>query len=152
MSLNTPLSEERTTRQPFTGTIFRALVVFDTIALLFAATLHVQGMRIPLGFTTFDEPQIVPAAIVEGAAGIIFAVSAAAIFTGRRWAWSWTLFAHIFAILGFLLGIFATRNGTSAFNHVYHFVLLGIFMLGLLVLLAPSAKAALGGGSSRARR
>ena len=147
MSSNPAMLEERTGRQPVMGTIFRVLVVFDTIALLFAAALHVQGAQIPLGFATFDEPQIVPAAIVEGAAGIFFAVSSYALFTRRRWAWGWTLFAHIFAILGFLLGIFATRDGTSPFNHVYHFVMLGIFVIGLLLLLTSSAKAALGGAA-----
>lgn len=151
MSLNAPLTETRTTRQLVMGTIFRVLVVFNTIALLFAASLHVEGAQIPLGFTTFAEPQIVPAAIVEGAAGIFFAVSIYTVFTGKRWAWAWTLFAHIFAIVGFLVGIFATRNGTSAFNHVYHFVMLGIFVIGLLLLVTSSAKAALGRGPTHGR-
>lgn len=133
--------------RPKMAAMFRILIVFDTIALLFAAALHVQGARISLGSGVFSEPQIVPAAIVEGLAGIVFALAAYAIFAGRRWAWSMTLFAHGFAILGFLVGLFATRNGTSTFNHVYHLVMLGIFVLGLVLLLMSPAREAL--GSSR---
>lgn len=131
--------------------VFRILTVFDTVALLFAASLHVAGVRIPLGSAVFIEPQIVPAAIVEGLAGVFFAGAAYAVFTGRRWAWSMTLFAHGFAILGFLLGIFSTRNGTSTFNHAYHYVMLAIFVIGLALLLTASARAALGRGSRRVR-
>lgn len=138
-----------TPRRPAIATIFRVLVVFDTVALLFAASLHVQGARIALGSAVFDEPQIVPAAIVEGLAGVIFAVAAYAVFAGKRWAWSMTLVAHVFAILGFLLGIVATRNGTTQFNRIYHFVMLGVFIVGLALLLTSRAKAALRPGNRR---
>lgn len=148
MSLNASMIEQRAPRRPVMSTALRALVIFDTVALLFAAALHIQGAHIPLGFATFDEPQIVPAAIVEGAAGLIFAVASYAMFAGKRWAWPWSLFAHLFAILGFLVGLFATRNGTSAFNHIYHYVMLAIFVIGLALLLTPRAKTALGSSSS----
>lgn len=139
--------ETRTPRQPIMVTVFRILAAFDTVALLFAASLHVAGVRIPLGSAVFEEPQIVPAAIVEGLAGLIFAVAAYAIFANKRWAWPMTLFAHGFAILGFVVGIFATRNGTSPFNHVYHYVMLAIFVIGLALLLTPIGRAALGRGN-----
>jgi len=71
--------------------VIRAVLVFDTVALLFAAALHVAGARIPLGSAEFVEPQIVPAAIVEGLAGLIFAVAAYASFAGARWAWPMAL-------------------------------------------------------------
>jgi hypothetical protein len=131
--------------------VIRAVLVFDTVALLFAAALHVAGARIPLGSAEFVEPQIVPAAIVEGLAGLIFAVAAYAAFAGARWAWPMALFAHAFAILGFLVGIFATRNGTSPFNRVYHLVMLVIFVAGVALLLTSSAKAALGRGPQELR-
>lgn len=138
-------------RRPIMVTVFRILAAFDTVALLFAASLHVAGVRIPLGSAVFEEPQIVPAAIVEGLAGVFFAIAAYAIFAGRRWAWPMTLFAHGFAILGFLVGIFATRNGTSPFNHVYHYVMLVIFVIGLALLLMPMSREALGRGNREVR-
>lgn len=131
-------------RLPVLALVFRILAVFNTVALLFAAALHVQGAHIALGSLVFDEPQIVPAAIVEGLDGLVFAVAAYALLAGVRWAWRMTLGAHAFAILGFLLGIFSTLNGTTPFNRTYHFVMLGIFVVGLALLLTPPAQAALG--------
>lgn len=147
MSREVSMIEADTSRQPVVTAVISGLVVFDTVVLLFAAALHVQGVRIPLGPAVFDEPQIVPAAIVEGLAGVIFAVAAYAMFTDRRRAWLMTLAAHVFAGLGFLLGIFATRNGTSPFNRVYHLVMLAIFIVGLALLLTPTMRAALGRGN-----
>lgn len=86
---------------------FRLLMLFDTVALLFAAALHVEGARIPLGVAIFAEPQIVPAAVVEGLAGLIFAVGAYAVFTGKPWAWLSAVIAHGVAIAGFILGLWS---------------------------------------------
>jgi hypothetical protein len=118
-------------------------MVFDTVALLFASAIHVDGARIPLGSAIFVEPQIVPAAIVEGLAGLFFAVGAYAVFARSNWAWPWAIVAHGFAILGFIVGIIATRNGTSTFNHTYHVVMLVIFVIGLILLLLPMSRAVL---------
>jgi hypothetical protein len=150
MPADTPVLDTSAPRRSAIVTGFRVLAVFDTVALLIAAALHIQGVRISLGSADFVEPQIVPAAIVEGLAGLIFAVAAYALFTSRRWAWAMTLSAHVFAILGFLLGIWSTRNGTSPFNHDYHLIMLGIFVVGLALLLTPAAHAALRhGGAAR---
>jgi len=144
MSQDAAIPQTEGPHWPAITVALRALVVFDTAALLFAAALHVQGVHIGLGSAAFDEPQIVPAAIVEGLAGALFAVAAYTVFTSRRWAWRMTLVAHGFAILGFLVGIFATRTGTSPFNHIYHIVMLGVFVVGLAALLTPPARDALG--------
>lgn len=133
-------------RQPVIATVLRILVVFDTVALLFAAALHVQGMRIPLGSTILDEPTIVDAAIVEGLAGLIFAVTAYAVFAGKRWTWPMALVAHVFAILGFLVGIAAISFGlapSNLFDFAYHRVMLTIFVVGLVLLLLPTGRATL---------
>jgi hypothetical protein len=133
-----------TSSSPAIGLVIRVLLVFDPIALLFAAALHIDGASIPLGSAVFNEPQIVPAAVVEGLAGLIFAGAAYAALAGKSWAWLSAIVAHIFAILGFLLGLYATRNGTSPFNFTYHRVMLVIFVAGLILLLLPVGRAALG--------
>ena len=130
--------------QPVVAGALRALIVFDTIALLFAGIVHLVGARIPLGVTVFLEPPIIPAGIVEGAAGLIFVLAMYAVFAGKRWAWGAALTAHLFAIAGFLLGIWATRTGTTTFNHTYHYVMLAVFVLGLALLLLPGTRAGLG--------
>lgn len=144
MMLETPVIETKPPRKTVLVMAIRVLTVFDTMALLFAAALHVGGARIPLGSVVFVEPQIVPAAIVEGLAGLIFAVTVYAVFTNQRWTWPMAIFAHGFAIAGFLLGILATLNGTSPFNATYHRVMLVVFVAGLALLLTPAARAALG--------
>lgn len=126
------------------ATVLRVLLIFDTVALLFAAALHVNGASIPLGSAVFNEPRIVYAAIVEGLAGLIFLVSAYAVTARRSWAWSSAIVAHVFSILGFILGIYSTRNGTSPFNFTYHRVMLVIFVAGLILLLLPAGQEALG--------
>jgi hypothetical protein len=136
--------ETTSPRNTVVAAVIRVLMVFDAVALLFAASIHVAGARIPLVASVFVEPQIVPAAIVEGLAGLIFVVGAFAVFARRVWAWSWAIFAHVFAILGFTVGILATRNGTSPFNFTYHRVMLVIFVAGLILLLLPVGRAALG--------
>lgn len=123
--------------------VLRVLIPFDTIALLFAGIVHLVGAHIPLGVAVFDEPPIIPAGIVEGAAGLIFALATYAVFAGRKWSWRAALTAHLFAIAGFLVGIAATRTGTTPFNHDYHYVMLAVFVVGLVLLLMPGARGAM---------
>lgn len=124
--------------------VIRSLAMFDAIALLFAGIVHLVGARIPLGSAVFTEPTILPAGIVEGLAGVIFVVALFAIFTGRTWAWGSALAAHLFAIAGFVVGLLATINGTTPFNFYYHRVMLAVFVVGLILLLLPAGRAALG--------
>lgn len=125
------------------GIVILILATLDAIALLFGGIVHLVGARIPLGSAVFQEPPIIPAGIVEGLAGVIFVVALFAIVTGRRWTWGGALVAHLFAIVGFVVGLVATRDGTTPFNYDYHRVLLGVFVVGLILLLLPAGRAAL---------
>jgi hypothetical protein len=98
----------------------------------------------------FVEPKIVPAAMVEGLAGVLFAVGAYAVFAGRRWAWLVTVGAHVFAIAGFLVGIaaIAARRGPNVpFDYAFHRVMLSLFVASLVLVLLPIGRAALGRGN-----
>ena len=127
-------------RLPAIAVVVCVLVVLDIVALLFAAALHVQGVHIALGSMVFEEPQIVPAAVVEGLAAGLYAVAAYTILSGGRGAWRMTLAAHVFAILVLLLGVFARRAGITPFIQVSQLVMLGVFVLGLTLLLTPAAR------------
>jgi len=135
-----------TSGRPAVVTIIRILLVFDAVATLGASALHVAGVRIPLGSAVFVEPQMVAAAIVEGLVGVVFAFSSYAVFSSKPSAWASALFAHLFAIAGFLLGIYATRNGTSPFNADYHRVMMAVFVVGVILLALPATRTALGRG------
>lgn len=138
------MSERASSQRTGLKLAFRALMAFDTVALFLAASLHVAGARIPLGSAVFVEPQIVPAAIVEGLAGVLFAFGTYAVFASASWAWTAALVAHLFAIVGFIVGIYSTRNGTCPFNADYHRVMLVVFVVGVIVLVLPTTRAALG--------
>ena len=146
--------ETVTPRQAAVATVVRVLVVFETVAFLLAALLHL-GARIPVGFAVLATDQILPAAIVEGLAALVFAVSAYTVFTRTAWAWPAAIIAHAFALGGVLLGMWAIAAGFgphSVLNDTYHRLMLVVLLAGLALLLTPSAKAALGRGNRAAPR
>ncbi len=103
------MSETTTRRWTTVVTVINVLIVGEATTFLLATLLHL-GIPVPLGFT---QPQIIPAAIVEGLCGIFLAVSAYAIFTYKTWAWRVALAAHVFAVVGVLLGILATIRSSA---------------------------------------
>lgn len=136
-------------RRPAVAAAVRALVVFDALAFLLAGLLHLSGARIPLGGAEFVEPRIPPAGIVEGLAGIAFAVGAYGVLASRRWAWAGAVVAHTFALAGVLLGMWAIAAGYgphSAFNDAYHRAMLVVLAAGAILLLTPAGLTALDGG------
>lgn len=128
--------------------IIRALIVFDTVTLLLFALLHLNG-PLALGSAVLAEPRIIPAAVVEGLAGLICAVSAYAVFARASWAWLATIAAHVFALAGVLLGIVTIAAGFgphSALNDGYHRLMVALLVMGLIVLATPDAKGGLRSG------
>jgi hypothetical protein len=139
-------------RQGAVATVVKVLVVFGAVTFLLAALVHL-GARIPLGFAVISEPVIIPAAIVEGLAGLGLAVSAYALLTLRSWAWSAAIAANAFALGGVLLGMLALAAGRgprTELNDVYHRVMVVVLLAGLVLLSTPSARAALGRGAKQA--
>jgi lysylphosphatidylglycerol synthetase-like protein (DUF2156 family) len=140
---------EATTRPRTTlATTVGTLAVLYAVTFFLGALLHL-GLRIPLGFAVLAEPRIIPATIVEGLCGLGLAIGAYAVLTGRGWAWSAVTGAHAFALGGVLLGITALALGagpSTELNTVYHRVMLVALVAGMVVLLTPVARAALGRG------
>lgn len=129
-----------TSGRTWVGLALRILVAFDTVALLFVSGVHLLGAHIPLGFTTFVEAQILPAGIVEGVCGVVFAVALFALLTRQAWQWGITLAAHIVGMLGYILGLVSTRNGTTPFNYADHRVMLALFAIGIVLLCLPAGR------------
>lgn len=138
--MSATLQQRGALRRGGAGMLLRILIPFDTIALLFAGIIHLVGMSVPLGAAAFVEPAILPAGIVETFAGLVFVWATVTLWSGRASAWMSALVAHLVAIAGFLLGLYATRNGTTPFNHVYHWVMLALFAIGLIALLLPATR------------
>lgn len=134
--MSASMSRRAIPQRSVAGVALRILIPFDTFALLFAGIVHLVGARIPLGVGVFVEPPILPAGIVESLAGLLFVWATVTLWWAAPSAWVAALVAHLFAIAGFLVGIFATANGTTPFNHAYHYVMLAVFIIGLLLLLS----------------
>ena len=150
-------------RDPNRATTRRCTIVrtaVGVLAVLYAATfllgalLHL-GVRVPVGSAVLAEPRIVPAAIVEGLCGLFLAVGAYAVLARRTWAWPTVTAAHAFALGGVLLGIGALAVGagpSTELNHIYHRVMLVALAAGLIFLLTPIGRAALGRGDRTSDR
>jgi hypothetical protein len=135
------MSETTTRRWTTIVTVISMLIVAEAITFLLATLVHV-GIPIPLGFS---EPRIIPAAIVEGLCWLFLSVSAYAVFARKTWAWGVAVAAHVFAVVGVLLGIFATSRGNATeANFIYHRVMLVVLIVVLAGLLIPGVRAALG--------
>lgn len=123
--------------------VVSTLTTLEALTFVVAALLHV-GLTIPLGFAQLSEPQIIPAAIVEGLCGTFLAAAAYAAFTQRAAAWQLTLAAHAFALAGVALGTVALAVGagprTVGNDIIYHGVMVFTLGMGMFLLQWPSAR------------
>ena len=120
----------------------RALAVFEAVTFLVAASLHL-GLTLPFGLA---EPPILPAAIVEGLAGLFCAGSVYALFTRRPKAWYAAMAANVFALCGVLLGMWALASGygpSTALNGFYHRLMLVVLVASIALLLTPAGRVGL---------
>jgi hypothetical protein len=143
---------ETTPRRPTTlATTIGVLAALYAATFLVGAVLHL-GVRVPVGFAVLAEPRIFPATVVEGLCGLFLAVGAYAALSRKTWEWPALSAAHAFAVGGVLLGITALALGggpSTELNTIYHRVMLAALAAGLVFLLTPTGRAALGRGNSR---
>src|SRR5581483_4547499 len=117
------------------------LMIGEALTFLLASLLHL-GIPILPGFS---QPRIIPAMIIEGLCWLFLAISLYAMFTHKTWTWRITVAAHVFASLGVLLGIYATKGGIrDEANFIYHRVILGVLVVTLALLATPGARTTLG--------
>jgi hypothetical protein len=64
-------------------------------------------------------------------------------FARKTWAWRGAVSAHVFAVVGVLLGIFATIHnpGSDEANTIYHWVILVVLLVVLAGLSTPGVRA-----------
>ncbi len=132
-----------TLRQHGTANVtIRVLVVLEAVVFLLAAVQHL-GVSIPVGFAVLSEPPIFPAAIVEGSSGLLFVLTAFALFAERNWARTSALVSHVFALAGVMLGIFSLSVGAgprTSTNDLYHMLMLVMIMPGLALIMAENTE------------
>jgi hypothetical protein len=147
----TPHAQAKAPGATIVALALRALVILNTVSLLFVSAVHLFGVQIQLGFGVFTEPPILAAGIVEGLCGVVFAVALFAILTRQTWQWGMTLAANIVGALGYILGLISTRDGTTPFNYADHRVMLALFAIGLILLALPVGREALASGERAPR-
>jgi hypothetical protein len=145
---------EVTTRHRATlATALSVLAALYAVTFFLGALLHL-GVRVSLGFAVLAEPRILPATIVEGLCGLFLAVGAYATLTRKTRAWTVITAAHAFALGGVLLGTAALAVGagpSTGLNDIYHRAMLAALAAGLVLLLTPVGRAALGRGDRGSR-
>ena len=147
------VKEATTPRRASLATALGVLAALYAVTFFVGALLHL-GVRVSLGFAVLAEPQILPATIVEGLCGLFLAVGAYAALTRKTWAWTAITAAHVFALGGVLLGMAALAVGagpSTGLNDIYHRVMLAALAAGLVLLLTPVGRAALGRGDRGSR-
>jgi hypothetical protein len=128
----------------------RVELVAAAVTFLLAAPLHL-GVRL----AGLAEPRIVPAAIVEALCGVSLAVAGVGVVARAPWAWSGALTAHLVSIAGVVLGTVALAAGlgpSTPLNVVYHRVILGVLVVGLVLLVSTPGRRALRGRDGRQAR
>jgi hypothetical protein len=86
-----------------------------------------------------NDVHILAGGIAEAILGVSLLAAFAATFIRRAAASTWGLTANGVATLGVLLGILATRGGTTELNFIYHRTVLGVVVVSVVVLIVGRA-------------
>ena len=130
-----------------TGRAGPALIVLLSVdLLLFAggATAH-RHIPIPLGFTTWVEPRVVPASFVEGAGALALATALVGVVTRAGWARGVTWAALWYCFAGVLWGMARLAVGSipearTITNDFLHIAMTLVTTLALVRLALASGE------------
>ena len=102
----------------------------------------VQHIGVTIG--RFQEPRIIPAAIVETICGISLAWGAVIVLSRAVLPWSAPLVSNFIALCGVLLGMAALAAGRgprTASNDLYHHIMLSLIATSFVVLVLAKSLA-----------
>ncbi len=130
--------------------VLTIVIILEALTFFFFGFLH-SSVRLSLGFAVIQEPQIIPAMIVESLCGLLLTGSAFAVATRKSWSWPASVVAHTFSIGGVLLGMAALDLGAgprTELNDIYHSTILILLVFVLIYLFTPAGKEVLGRSTS----
>jgi hypothetical protein len=96
--------------------ILFSLLVIDFMLFASGALAHL-GVPIPLGFSTWNETFLVPAAIVEGVGALALGVTLLSLGLGTLWSRSVAWWALWYCFAGVLWGMFRLALGSIPAAH-----------------------------------
>ena len=115
-------------------TLLRAELAAVAATFLLFSTLHLGARIGPL-----SDVLNLDGGIAEAILGVGALVAFIATFIRPASAWTWGVVANGVATAGVLLGIFATRGGTTELNFVYHRLVLAVVAISLVMLVLARA-------------
>lgn len=127
------------------ATAIGALMAFDAVTFLIAASLHLNA-RIPLGFAEITGKWVPRAAIPEAIIGLVLALGASIVLLAPVRAWAVAVASHAFALVGVGTGLFTIAVGVgprTVPDIAYHLGVLAPLGAGLALLFTGKARAAL---------
>jgi hypothetical protein len=112
------------------------LVTIDLLLFAGGATAH-AGVGIPLGFGTWVEPLLVPAAIIEGAGAAGLLVTLIAVAAGASWAYraAWWVLWYCFAGVLWGMGRLAVGSIPEAHTMSNDFLHIGMTLFTTVSLV-----------------
>jgi hypothetical protein len=112
------------------------LVTIDLLLFAGGATAH-AGVGIPLGFGTWVEPLLVPAAIIEGAGAAGLLVTLIAVTAGASWAYraAWWVLWYCFAGVLWGMGRLAVGSIPEAHTMSNDFLHIGMTLFTTVSLV-----------------
>src|SRR5262245_10719133 len=84
--------------------ILFSLLIIDFVLFASGAVAH-MGIPIPLGFGTWNEPFLIPAAIIEGVGALALGATLVSLGTGTSWSRRLTWGALWYCFAGVLWGV-----------------------------------------------
>ncbi len=118
------------------------------LLLFVAGWLGHAGVDIPLGFATWDEPRVIPAAIVEGLGALSLAIALTARLTRQPNAERIARMALWYCFLGVLWGMVRLSMGSipAARTEANDFLHIAMTLLSTLALVRLTALEGAAGG------
>jgi hypothetical protein len=92
------------------------LLVIDFVLFASGAIAH-MGIPIPLGFSTWNETFLSPAAIIEGVGALALGATLVGVGRGARWSRSLAAWALWYCFAGVLWGMFRLAVGSIPAAH-----------------------------------
>jgi amino acid permease len=133
------LWSESRRREETVKTLLGFLMIANAALFFFGAVQHI-GVTIG----RFQEPRIIPAAIVETICGISLTWGAVIVFSRAVLPWSPPLVSNFIALCGVLLGVAALAAGRgprTASNDLYHHIMLSLIAASFVVLMLAKSLA-----------
>jgi hypothetical protein len=117
-----------------------SLIIIDFILFASGAIAHL-GIPIPLGFGTWNETFLVPAAIVEGVGALVLGSTLASIWAGSIWSRRLAWWALWYCFAGVLWGMARLAIGSIPAAHTMSndFLHIAMTLVTTLALVRPAS-------------